>query len=152
MAIHTCFFPFVLSSASKLSTNCPQMGYFGEQNNSQPSIQNWGVCCFSQVARTAAQHCMARVRKRKLYFLLFKLAKCQSRPFGQNVSTNFVADCSSSLWPEWEASVTYTMGLFCERLHFFHWLLFGPNASPETAPQCNSAQQKPNHLPTSSWR
>ena len=52
---------------------------------------------FLQVVRTAAQHCMARVRKRKLYFLLFKLAKCQSRPFGQNVSTNFVADCSSSL-------------------------------------------------------
>ena len=70
---------------------------FGEQKNSQPCIQSWGLCYFLQVARTAAQHCMARVRKGKLYFLLFKLAKCQSRPFGQKASPNFVADCSSSL-------------------------------------------------------
>ena len=25
-----------------------------------PSIQSWGACCFLQVARTAAQHCMER--------------------------------------------------------------------------------------------
>ena len=77
-------------------TNCPQMGYFGEQKYSQPCIQSWGVRYFLQVARTAAQHCIAGVRKGKLYFPLFKLAECQRRPLGQKVSRNFVANCSSS--------------------------------------------------------
>ena len=31
-----------------------------------PSIQSWGVCCFLQVARTTAQHCMERMGEDKL--------------------------------------------------------------------------------------
>ena len=71
---------------------------FGEQNNPHPSplpsIQSWGVCCFLQIARTAAQHCMKEMGERNLYFPFFKLAKRQKGSWGRSVSTNFVADCT----------------------------------------------------------
>ena len=74
---------------------------FGEQNNPHPSplpsIQSWGVCCFLQIARTAAQHCMEEIGERNLYFLFFKLAKRQKGSWGRSVSTNFVADCSYTI-------------------------------------------------------
>ena len=65
-------------------------GNFREQNNPQtlPSIQSWGVCCFLQVAQTAAQHWVERMGKEKLYCSLFKLAKCQRGPcinFGKQI-------------------------------------------------------------------
>ena len=70
---------------------------FREQNNPHPSpipsIQSWGISCFQQVARTAAQPCMEGVGEGKIYFSPFKLARRQRRPLGQNVSTYFVADC-----------------------------------------------------------
>ena len=62
--------------------------------SSLPSIQSWGVCCFLQVFRIAAQHCMKGMGEGKLYFLLLKLVKSKRSPLGQSVSTNFVADCS----------------------------------------------------------
>ena len=46
------------------------MGYFGEQKYSQPCIQSWGVRYFLQVARTAAQHCMTRVREGFIFLFL----------------------------------------------------------------------------------
>ena len=68
-----------------------------EQNNPHsspiPSIEGWGVSCFQQVARTAAQRCMEGVGEGKIYFSPFKLARRQRGPLGQSVSINFVADC-----------------------------------------------------------
>ena len=60
-----------------------------------PSIQSWGVCCFLQVARTSALHCVEGMGEEKLYFLLLKPVKRKKSPVqGQSVSTRFVADCS----------------------------------------------------------
>ena len=68
-----------------------------EQNSPHPSpipsIQSWGISCFQQVARTAAQRCMEGVGEGKIYFSPFKLARRQRGPLGQSLSTNFVADC-----------------------------------------------------------
>ena len=68
-----------------------------EQNSPHPSpipsIQSWGISCFQQVARTAAQLCMEGVGEGKIYFSPFKLARRQRGPLGQSLSTNFVADC-----------------------------------------------------------
>ena len=58
----------------KIVETCPQMESFGEQNNSHPSPPLFNVEVFVvfynymvnlQVARTAAQHYMEEVRKRK---------------------------------------------------------------------------------------
>ena len=51
-----------------------------------------GVCSFLKVARTAAKHCMERMRDEKLYFHLLKSGKHQKAPLGQSVSTHFVTD------------------------------------------------------------
>ena len=69
--------------------------------SSLPPIQSWGVCCFLQVTRIAAQHCMKGMGEGKLYFLLLKSVKRKRSPLGKSVSTNFVADCSlhQALYP-----------------------------------------------------
>ena len=55
-----------------------------EQNSPHPSpipsIQSWGISCFQQVARTAAQRCMEGVGEGKIYFSPFKLARRQRGP------------------------------------------------------------------------
>ena len=59
-----------------------------EQNNTHsspiPSIEGWGVSCFQQVARTAAQRCMEGVGRERSISPPLKLARRQ---------TSFVADC-----------------------------------------------------------
>ena len=62
-------FTVITTIGDKIAKTYHQMGSFGEQKNSHPSpvpsIQRWGVCCFLQVARRAAQHYSERVRMRK---------------------------------------------------------------------------------------
>ena len=41
-----------------------------KRNYTPPSIQSWSVCCFLQVAPTAAQNCMEGIGKEKLYYTL----------------------------------------------------------------------------------
>ena len=71
-------------------------GNFREQNNPQtlPSIQSWGICYFLQVAQTAAQHWVKGMGKEKLYFSLFKLAKCQ-----RGHCINFVKQIQMVIFP-----------------------------------------------------
>ena len=54
-----------IQSLTKLLRPCPQMGWLRRTKQSTPlllhlpSIQSWGVCCFLQVAWTAAQQHIA---------------------------------------------------------------------------------------------
>ena len=41
-----------------------------------PSIQSWGVCCFSQVARTAAYHRLQGVGEGKFHLTFLKVVNC----------------------------------------------------------------------------
>ena len=50
-----------------------------------PSIQSWSVCCFLQVAPTAAQHCKEGMGKEKLYYTLLKLVNVK-KPLSGEVS------------------------------------------------------------------
>ena len=67
-------FTVITTMGDKIVETCPQMESFGEQNNSHPSPPLFNVEVFVvfynymvnlQVARTAAQHYMEEVRKRK---------------------------------------------------------------------------------------
>ena len=87
---------------------------FGEHNSPYPSpfpsIESWGVCCFLQVARTAAQHCMEGSGgggKESFIFPFFKLAKRQRGPLGRSVSTNFVANCGETNLPQHAQGTRY---------------------------------------------
>ena len=54
-----------------------------------PSIQSWGVCCFLQVARTAAQHCMEGIRGGKDIFLPLKSVKGKKIQFRMKCLNTF---------------------------------------------------------------
>ena len=41
-----------------------------------PSIRSWGVCCFSQVARTAAYHRLQGVGEGKFHLTFLKVVNC----------------------------------------------------------------------------
>ena len=70
-----------------------KQGNYREQKNPPPSpnlsIQSWGICCFLQVARTSAQHCIDRMGEQKLYFLLLKSVKRKKAQFRAKCLNSF---------------------------------------------------------------
>ena len=91
-----------------------KLGNVREQTNPQPLtlpfVQSWGVCCFLQVAWTAAQHCMEGMGEGQLYFPFFELAKHCRGPFKGSVPTKYVTDCRLTINFQCLRTIEYETG------------------------------------------